>query len=214
VRRGLYGALVIEPADAAAPEVTDIVAAVHTLDGTQLMNATDGVERRAVTPGTPVRLRLINTDSAPQRFDVGGTPFRVVAIDGTDLVGPTQLSGRTLVLAAGGRYDVAFTMPNNPVKLVVEDTLVGLALSADGKADPPSPSPGPEFDPTTRLLEQLVASPQFAQESADTQDRVKETLRFMNALGAWSDEMLRLSPSTLEKVLKMGASVQKFVRGS
>ena len=71
-----------------------------------------------------------------------------------------------------------------------------------------------EFDPTTRLLEQLVASPQFAQESADTQDRVKETLRFMNALGAWSDEMLRLSPSTLEKVLKMGASVQKFVRGS
>lgn len=70
-----------------------------------------------------------------------------------------------------------------------------------------------EFDPTTRMLEQLVASAEFAHESADAQDRVRETLRFMNALGSWSDEMLRLSPTTLEKVLKMGASIQKFVRG-
>ena len=49
---------------------------------------------------------MINTDSTPQRYDIGGTPFEVVAIDGTDLVGPTPLSGRTLVLAAGGRYDI------------------------------------------------------------------------------------------------------------
>ena len=72
-----------------------------------------------------MRLRLINTDSTPQRYDIGGTPFRVVAIDGTDLVGPTPLTGRTLELAAGGRYDVAFTMPPAPVKLAVEDTLAG-----------------------------------------------------------------------------------------
>jgi len=54
-----------------------------------------------------------------------------------------------------------------------------------------------EFDPTTRMLA----------------DRVRETLKLMQALGSWSDEMLRLSPSTLEKVLRLGASVQKFVRG-
>ncbi len=36
----------------------------------------------------------------------------------------------------------------------------------------------------------------------------------MESLGSWSDEMLRLSPSTLEKVLRMGASVRKFIRGS
>lgn len=147
VRRGLYGVLVVEPADAAAPEITDLVVALHTLDGTPLVNATAGVERHAVPPGTPVRLRLVNTDNAPQRYNIGGTSFRVVAIDGTDLVGPTPLTGRTLVLAAGGRYDVAFTMPRTPVKLAVEDTLVGLALSAAGTADPPSPEPGPEFDP-------------------------------------------------------------------
>lgn len=70
-----------------------------------------------------------------------------------------------------------------------------------------------EFDPTVRLLGELVADPGFEQEAADTQDRVREAQRFMQTLGAWSDEMLRLSPATLEKVLKLGASVQKFVRG-
>ena len=147
VRRGLYGALVIEPAIVPDARVADMVVAVHTLDGTPLVNATDGVERRAVQPGTAVRLRLINTDNAPQRVDIGGTPFRVVAIDGTDLTGPTLLRRRTLELAAGGRYDVAFTMPPTPVKLAVENTLVGLALSADGNSDPSTPAPGPEFDP-------------------------------------------------------------------
>ncbi|MEN9844292.1 MAG: hypothetical protein RLZZ612_2121 [Pseudomonadota bacterium] len=70
-----------------------------------------------------------------------------------------------------------------------------------------------EFDPTVRLLQDLVISPDFEAESPDTQDRVRETLRFMQTLGSWSEEMLRLSPTTLEKVMKMGASVQKFVRG-
>ncbi|QTD46736.1 GbsR/MarR family transcriptional regulator [Ottowia testudinis] len=69
-----------------------------------------------------------------------------------------------------------------------------------------------EFDPTTRLLRELVAGPDFEREAADTQDRVRETLRFMESLGAWADEMLRLSPNTLEKVLKLGASVQRLVR--
>lgn len=149
VRRGLYGALVIEPRETPQEGVRDIAVAVHTLDGTPLVNATAGVEQHAVPAGTPVRLRVINTDNTPIRLGVGGTPFRVVAIDGTDLVGPTLLRGKTMVLAAGGRYDVAFTMPRTPVKLAVEDTDVGLALSADGKADPPPPAPGPEFDPAS-----------------------------------------------------------------
>lgn len=70
-----------------------------------------------------------------------------------------------------------------------------------------------EFDPTVRMLRELVAQPGFANETADAQDRVRETLHLMNSLGVWADEMLRLTPTTLEKVLRMGASVQKFVRG-
>ncbi|MCY1384147.1 hypothetical protein D9M69_723630 [compost metagenome] len=62
------------------------------------------------------------------------------------------------------------------------------------------------------MLQALVNTPEFEAESADAQDRVRETLRFMQTLGVWTDEMLRLSPATLEKVMRLGASVQKFVR--
>ena len=71
-----------------------------------------------------------------------------------------------------------------------------------------------EFDPTVRMLRELSTAPDFANEPADTQDRVRETLHLTLSLGAWADEMLRLSPATLDKILRLGASVQRFVRGS
>jgi len=71
-----------------------------------------------------------------------------------------------------------------------------------------------EFDPTTRALQSMTAMPGFEHEPPDVQDRVRDTLRLMTTLSGWSDEMLRLSPATLEKVLNMGASVQRFVRGA
>ena len=70
-----------------------------------------------------------------------------------------------------------------------------------------------EFDPTIRVLRELVASPDFQQEPADSQDRIRSTLELMTRLATWADEMLRLSPGTLEKVLSLGASIQRFVRG-
>ena len=70
-----------------------------------------------------------------------------------------------------------------------------------------------EFDPTVRVLREIIASPDFANEPADAQDRIRSTMELMAKLGAWADEMLRLSPGTLDKVLSLGASVQKFVRG-
>ena len=71
-----------------------------------------------------------------------------------------------------------------------------------------------EFDPTTRMLATLMHSPEFALESADAQDRIRSTLELMQKLGSWADEMLRLSPGTLDKILSLGASVQRFVRGA
>ncbi|SEL67056.1 DNA-binding transcriptional regulator GbsR, MarR family [Roseateles sp. YR242] len=70
-----------------------------------------------------------------------------------------------------------------------------------------------EFDPTVRMLSDLVEDESFKNESPDTQDRVRDCLRLMQTMGAWSEEMMRLSPSTLEKVLKLGANIQRFVRG-
>ncbi len=70
-----------------------------------------------------------------------------------------------------------------------------------------------EFEPTVRMLRELASRPEMAEEAPDAQDRVRETLRLMESLDLWTEEMLRLTPSTLEKVLRLGASVQKFVRG-
>jgi len=70
-----------------------------------------------------------------------------------------------------------------------------------------------EFDPTIRVLREIVSSPDFQKEPADAQDRIRSTMDLMTKLATWADEMLRLSPGTLDKVLTLGASVQKFVRG-
>ena len=49
-------------------------------------------------------------------------------------------------------------------------------------------------------------------EPADARARVRETLALMGALSAWGDEMLRLEPATLMKVMKLGGRIQKLLR--
>lgn len=70
-----------------------------------------------------------------------------------------------------------------------------------------------EFDPTVATLRECLANPDLSQEDKATQERIAQTLALMETLTTWADEMLRLEPTTLMKLLKMGASVQKFVRG-
>jgi DNA-binding transcriptional regulator GbsR (MarR family) len=69
-----------------------------------------------------------------------------------------------------------------------------------------------EFDPTVRMLEACVADPAFAKEDADVQSRIQETLALMSSLSSWGDEMLRLEPATLMKIMKLGSRIQKLVR--
>ena len=146
VRRGLFGALVIEDG-LPAKRTLDLTMVSHDFAGVPTLAGSDRLERRVVAPGTRVRLRLVNTDNTPQRFELDGTPFEVVAIDGTDVHAPTPLEHTSLELAAGGRYDVAFTMPATPVRLAIPDTQAGLVLSRDGTGDVAPADPGPEFDP-------------------------------------------------------------------
>jgi len=118
VRRGLFGALIVEPAPdpgaGLAPPVTDLVVPVHTFAGIPVVGDTDRVLTRTVTAGAPVWVRLINTDAEPHRISVVGTDVTVAAVDGTDLAGPTPVGGRVLRIPAGGRYDVIFDMPRSP----------------------------------------------------------------------------------------------------
>jgi len=148
VRRGLYGAFVIGPRKPLQPGAIDLAVVAHTFSGARTLGRSDGIDRRAIPPGTPVRLRVVNSDSFSRHFALSGTPFRVLAIDGTDLNEPTPLEGLTLELAGGGRYDLAFTMPRGTAQLDWLGAKATLALSPDGKGMLPEPAATAEFDPS------------------------------------------------------------------
>jgi FtsP/CotA-like multicopper oxidase with cupredoxin domain len=145
--KGLFGSLIVEPPAASTeikPNELDIPIIAHTyttVDGTSntiSFGASDRQEIKQIAPGTPIRLRLINTDNSPMMFKLVGTAFQVAAIDGTSLHGPTDLVGNDLLLAAGGRYDVTFTMPERNVFLGPQSENGGgshtaLLLSPDGR---------------------------------------------------------------------------------
>ena len=69
-----------------------------------------------------------------------------------------------------------------------------------------------ELAPTIATLRECLASPEFARESAECRQRIGETLQFIEVLTSWSDEMLRLKPETLAKVLKLGGRISKLIR--
>jgi FtsP/CotA-like multicopper oxidase with cupredoxin domain len=172
VRKGLFGAFVVEPREHEPEDVLDITLPAHTwfesagdeVVGTgslaysmvTSLGDDDTLRRKAVSPGTPVRLRLINTSGYNMTFTLTGTPFRVTAIDGADIHAPSSLEDARLELAAGGRYDVQFSMPDRAVRLAIPEDVnvsepnleVGLLLSRDGTGEVPSVVDGPSFKPS------------------------------------------------------------------
>lgn len=70
-----------------------------------------------------------------------------------------------------------------------------------------------EFEPTIQALRDCLAHPELARESALARQRINETLVLMETTSAWTEEMLRLPPETLMKIMKLGAKVQGLLRG-
>jgi DNA-binding transcriptional regulator GbsR (MarR family) len=70
-----------------------------------------------------------------------------------------------------------------------------------------------EFDPTIQALRDCLAHPELSRESALARQRINETLVLMETTSAWTEEMLRLPPETLVKIMKLGAKVQALLRG-
>lgn len=68
-----------------------------------------------------------------------------------------------------------------------------------------------EFDPTISVLRDCLSSSDLSKEEAATQQRIKDTLVLMEALSTWGDQMLKLDPATLMKVMKLGAKIQKLL---
>jgi FtsP/CotA-like multicopper oxidase with cupredoxin domain len=116
IRHGLYGTLVVLPPGGIA-EDTDVAIALHTFGSAVWLGESDEARTETVPEGAQVRARLINTDQVPRHFRVTGAPYRVVAVDGRDLTGPTEVTDRGLRVPAGGRLDVVFTVPAGGVRV-------------------------------------------------------------------------------------------------
>jgi DNA-binding transcriptional regulator GbsR (MarR family) len=69
-----------------------------------------------------------------------------------------------------------------------------------------------EFDPTLSVLRDCLSSADLKEEDKGTQARLRETLRFMETLTAWADEILRLPPAALMRIMAAGATLSRAVR--
>lgn len=68
-----------------------------------------------------------------------------------------------------------------------------------------------EFDPTVKFLEDYLANNTFNQNELGAKERVKEMLDLMQTLSIWGDEMIKLKPSTLTKIMKYGAKIKNML---
>lgn len=106
---GLFAPLVVTP-KAGIEQDKDVLGVSHTYSGTRTLNGREGTTRINAEPGDRVRVRIVNTDNGTMSTWSSG-PYRVIAIDGNDLNGPTAVSGRRLEIPAGGRADLQVTVP-------------------------------------------------------------------------------------------------------
>lgn len=156
VTRGLFGTLVVQPPGGQVDDI-DIVLPLHTYGSAVVFGSDTGEQRIDARPGDTVRVRLVNTDQLPQRFTVSGAPFRVVAIDGSD-VETGELSDAAIEVPAGGRVDVGLTMGDGAVAVRAEASRAAVVVLGDpatgGDApgdDLPAGEPTRAFDPLTEV---------------------------------------------------------------
>jgi FtsP/CotA-like multicopper oxidase with cupredoxin domain len=111
VEGGLLGAIVIDPAEppSIAADV-DVTALLHVYGGQHTLNGRVEDEHVAAEAGSIVRVRVINSDQGTAAA-WSATTFRVLAVDGHDVNGPTDVDGKRILIPAGGRADVAVQAP-------------------------------------------------------------------------------------------------------
>ena len=151
VRRGLLGALVVEPAGGTpAPDepASDAVALVHMYEGVRTVNGRPGEVRHVAEPGARARVRVINTDNGPMSVWVSGAPFRLLAVDGTDVSGPSTVSGVAVQVTAGARADIEVQTPADGSGARVElGGATALVVGPEAARPVPSARPSKQLDP-------------------------------------------------------------------
>ena len=120
----------------------DVTALVHIYEGRRTVNGMEGDLPVEATPGSTVRVRVINTDNGVMSVWVGGAPYRLLAIDGTDVNEPTEVQDKSLQLTAGARMDLGVVMPEDGSQVRVElGGSAAVVLGSGGDELPETPKP-------------------------------------------------------------------------
>jgi len=69
-----------------------------------------------------------------------------------------------------------------------------------------------EIDPTVIALHECLDNPAIEEEDAGTKQRIEETLKFIEIMSTLADEMIRLKPETLMKMLGVSAKISQAIR--
>jgi FtsP/CotA-like multicopper oxidase with cupredoxin domain len=130
VERGLFGALVVEPASGRVAQDRDYTLMLHGASGQVSINGVASDLHLDALPAETVRLRMINAvvpgmDGGPEAPILVGAPFQVVALDGRNLNAPDLLGPTRVPLGMGRRADLVFTMPASGSVRLIDTELVG-----------------------------------------------------------------------------------------
>ncbi len=71
-----------------------------------------------------------------------------------------------------------------------------------------------EIDPTLTMMRNTLLDPAFSNESTTTRARIQQVHDFLDTSSAWVDEMQRLDPATLMKIMKLGRRIQRLLGNS
>ncbi|MFE5336991.1 multicopper oxidase family protein [Isoptericola sp. NPDC056573] len=158
VRKGLLGAVVVAPARDARPaggrevarlleDAVDVPALVHRYGARRTVQGATGDLPVDLPPGTAARVRVINSDNGVLPVWVGGAPFRLVAVDGTDVHDPPEVRDRAVVVPAGGRADLLVVAPGDGSAARVElGGASAVVVGPDGATSSPTRRPTATLD--------------------------------------------------------------------
>jgi FtsP/CotA-like multicopper oxidase with cupredoxin domain len=90
-------------------------------------------------PGERVRVRVVNTDNGPMSAWVPGKPFRVLAVDGTDVHEPGEVRDHAVVVTGGARADLEVVAP-------ARIELGGASVVVGEQVPPAAPRPASALD--------------------------------------------------------------------
>jgi FtsP/CotA-like multicopper oxidase with cupredoxin domain len=166
VERGLFGAVVISarqaaeavdgvaPAGAVPGAAVDELAVLHIFGGQHTLNGAARDASVTAPPGTRAKVRVVNTDQGTSAV-WASVPYRVVATDGYEVSGPTDVVGKKVLVAAGGRVDLTFVVPESGAARVRLGGARSLVVGPEGTTTPVTPQPRGTLD----LLQYGKAAP-------------------------------------------------------